>query len=252
MLVESEILYRPSTSSETIIGVLDDFFELASKKTWLREPTAKAICTLIISLPRFPNPISVSKYVQQKLNDSGLLHSQDGAAILLTFHTLPKELRPHTDKIWHHADPLHASNLSLLTKVLKASSSDDDTVKHTGNFKGEAHFVWMFILRRYMEKATDIIPFEKLWKAVVESPPPNLRSDLTVGGFFSSSSSLERKYRGFQLFKLFLPQLPAELVKCLFTDSFIRSLINHSSSGDRYLNKAAKKTVSTTSRDSSC
>ncbi len=251
MLVESEIIYRPSTSSETITRVLNGFFELASKKTWLREPTAKAISTLIISLPRFQNPISVSKYVQQKLNDSGLLHSQDGAAILLTLHTLPKELRPHTDKIWHHADPLHASNLSLLTKVLKESSGEDDTVKHTGNFKGEAHFVWMFILRRYMEKATDIIPFEKLWKAVVESPP-NFRSHLTVDGFFSSSSSLERKYRGFQLFNLFLPQLPAELVKCLFTDSFMRSLVNHSSSGDRYLNKAAKKTVSTTSRDSSC
>ena len=251
MLVESEILYRPSTSSETIIGVLDSFFELASKKTWLREPTAKAICTLIISLPRFRYPISVSKYVQQKLNDSGLLHSQDGAAILLTLHTLPDELRPHNNEIWHHADPLHAYNLSLLTKVLKESSSEDDTVKHAGNFKGEAHFVWMFILQRYMEKATDIIPLEKLWRAVVESTP-NFRSHLTVDGFFSSSSSLERKFRGFQLFNLFLPQLPAELIKCLFTDNFMRSLVNHSSSGDRYLNKAAKKTVSTTSPDSSC
>lgn len=251
MLVESEILFRPNTSSETIAIVINGFFELASKKSWLREPSAKAICSLIISLSRFQNPKSVSESVQQKLNDSGLLHSQDGAAILLILHTLPKELRPSTNKIWHHADPLHASNLSFLTKVLKESSSEDDPIKHMGTFKGEAHFIWMFILRRYMEQETEIIPFEKLWKGVVESTP-SFRSHLIVDGFFSSSSSLERKYRGFQLFNLFLPQLPAELIKYLFTDNFMRSLVNHSSSGDRYLNKAAKKTVSTTSLNSSC
>jgi len=34
-----------------------------------------------------------------------------------------------------------------------------------------------------------------------------------------------------------------ELISLLFTDNFIRSLVNHSSAGDRYLNKAAKKCV---------
>ena len=171
VLLESEILYRPSTSSDTITTVINGFFDLASKKTWLREPTAKAICTLIISLPRFQSPKFVSESVQQKLNESGLLQTPDGAAILLVLHTLPKELRPNTNKVWHRADPLHTSNLSLLTKVLKESSTEDDTVKHTGTFKGEAHFIWMFILRRYMEQATEMIPFEKLWKSVVESIP---------------------------------------------------------------------------------
>jgi hypothetical protein len=59
-----------------------------------------------------------------------------------------------------------------LTKVLKESPSEDDAIKHTGNFKGEVHFIWMFILRRYLEQSKDIVPFEKLWKTVVESIDP--------------------------------------------------------------------------------
>jgi DNA polymerase phi len=181
VLLESEILFRQSTSSEAITSTITGLFELALKKTWLREPASKAICSLIISLPRFTDPQTVSKTIQHNLDESGLLQSQDGAAILLVLHSLPKELRPTANKIWHHADPLHTSNLSLLTKVLKESSSEDDTVKHTGNFKGEAHFIWMFILRRYIEKSKEIIPFERLWKTVVESiSPPSLYSHFGV------------------------------------------------------------------------
>lgn len=174
MLLESEILFRESTSSDAITSVITGLFELALKKTWLREPAAKAICSLIISVPRFSNPQAVSEAIQHKLDKSGLVQSQDGAAILLVLHSLPKAIQPTTNKIWHHADPLHSSNIQLLTRVLKESSSEDDTVKHTGNFKGEAHFIWTFILRRYLEQSKEIIPFEKLWKPVVESNDPKL------------------------------------------------------------------------------
>jgi len=64
-----------------------------------------------------------------------------------------------------------------------------------------------------------------------------------VDGLFAASSSLERKYLGYQLFLAFLPQIPEELVAFLFTSNFLRCLVNHSASGDRYLNKAAKKAV---------
>ena len=67
---------------------------------------------------------------------------------------------------------------------------------------------------------------------------------LIIDGFFAESASLEKKFRGFQLFIMFLPELAACHIGDLLTDNLLRSLINHSSSGDRYLNKAAKKCVS--------
>lgn len=184
VLLESEVLFRQSTSSDAITRTITGLFELALKKTWLREPASKAVCSLIISLPRFQNPQDVCKTIQLKLDESGLLQSQDGAAILLVLHSLPKELRPTTNKTWLHADPLHTSNLPLLTKVLKESPSEADTIKHTGNFKGEVHFIWMFILRRYLEQSKDIVPFEKLWKTVVESIGRKVFEDLTARWIF--------------------------------------------------------------------
>jgi len=66
---------------------------------------------------------------------------------------------------------------------------------------------------------------------------------MNVDGLFAASSSLERKYLGYQLFLALLPQIPEGLVPVLFTSNFLRCLVNHSASGDRYLNKAAKKAV---------
>ncbi len=72
----------------------------------------------------------------------------------------------------------------------------------------------------------------------------HFRLNLILDGFFAPTSSLERKYLGNQLFLFFLPQLPEDLVGSLFSQNFLRCLINHSFAGDRYLNKAAKKSVS--------
>jgi hypothetical protein len=83
--------------------------------------------------------------------------------------------------------------------------------------------------------------FTQLWKVVVDGPP--IVIFLIVDWFFAQSSSLERKFRGFQLFSSFVVGLPWLMVENLFGQNFIRSLINHAASGDRFLHKAAKKSV---------
>lgn len=60
---------------------------------------------------------------------------------------------------------------------------------------------------------------------------------------FSSTSSAERKYWGFQIFQKALPRVQAADMPMLFTKNFMRSWINHLSSSDRYLHKAAKQVV---------
>lgn len=61
---------------------------------------------------------------------------------------------------------------------------------------------------------------------------------------FSSASSPERKYWGFQLFQRALPKIRnSQDLPFLFTKNFMRSWINHLSKSDRYLHKAALSVV---------
>jgi len=60
---------------------------------------------------------------------------------------------------------------------------------------------------------------------------------------FSSTSSPQRKYWGFQVFQKALPRVNEETMPMLFTRNFMRSWINHLSNKDRYLHKVAFQTV---------
>jgi DNA polymerase phi len=241
VLIQSEILLRTTTSPEAIVKTVDHLIRLALTKPWLREPALQALCGLISALPQLKNGHFVAATIQNKLEVNKILQSQDGAGIALAMFDLPKDFKISSNKVWQQGDPLHTSNLQLLSKVLKDVPSEDDTIKQSGNFKGEAHFIWKFILQRYLNPSKEMIKFTTLWNNVVESISFYLL--LMIDGFFISTSSLERKFRGFQLFSMFLPQLPKDLIPVLFTQNFLRCLINHSSAGDRYLNKAAKKSV---------
>jgi DNA polymerase phi len=61
--------------------------------------------------------------------------------------------------------------------------------------------------------------------------------------FFSSSH--ERKFMGFQIFSLILPNVTAEQVPLIFTPHFMRCLINSLSSKEAFLNKQARQTTTT-------
>ena len=60
---------------------------------------------------------------------------------------------------------------------------------------------------------------------------------------FSSTSSPQRKYWGFQVFQKALTRVTEVNMPMLFTKNFMRSLINHLSNRDRYLHKVAHQTV---------
>jgi DNA polymerase phi len=68
---------------------------------------------------------------------------------------------------------------------------------------------------------------------------------LPTESLFTSTSSSERKYWGFQIFRMALARVAASDMPMLFTKNFMRSWINHLSSHDRYLHKAAKQVVRT-------
>lgn len=171
-VITSKILGRTNIQSATITRVIDDLTDLALKKPWLREPATKALCTLVTILPDTDTEgiKACAEHIYQSLEKGGLVRSQDGAAVVLTLRSLPSTVRPKISaKIWQHADPLHPANLPLLSKVLREVQSDDASVKATGGFKKEPHFIWGSILQRYVDKTKDTVPFKSLWETVVES-----------------------------------------------------------------------------------
>jgi hypothetical protein len=172
-LIQSKILARHTTRISTITRIIDRLVDLALTKSWLREPSSKALCTLIAALPELSEGKSTAEYISKSLEEKGLVRSQDGAAVILTLRSLPKNLQPKiSSKTWQHGDPLHHANISLLSKVLRDVPSEEDSLKATGSFKSEVHFIWRLILLQYIEHAKDIIQFKSLWEIVVESMIP--------------------------------------------------------------------------------
>lgn len=60
---------------------------------------------------------------------------------------------------------------------------------------------------------------------------------------FATSSSEERKYWGFLLFQRMIPNAPVQLLSDLFTKNVMRCLTNQLASPDRYLHRAAERSI---------
>jgi len=91
--------------------------------------------------------------------------------------------------------------------------------------------------------------FQEFFRIVVDGASFRLcrgmhPSELTTSeSLFSSTSSPERKYWGFQVFQKALPRITVADMAMLFTKNFMRSWINHLSQRDRYLHKVARQVV---------
>lgn len=64
-----------------------------------------------------------------------------------------------------------------------------------------------------------------------------------VETLFATSSSEERKYWGFLLFQRMIPNAPVRLLSGLFTKNVMRCLTNQLASPDRYLHRAAERSI---------
>jgi DNA polymerase phi len=86
-------------------------------------------------------------------------------------------------------------------------------------------------------------PFVIFTKSTLQSSTESL---------FSSTSSPERKYWGFQVFQKALQRVSQNDMPLLFTKNFMRSWINHLSQKDRYLHKIARQVVRELQKETAC
>ncbi|KAI1078249.1 DNA polymerase phi-domain-containing protein [Whalleya microplaca] len=232
--VESKILFSEESRWQKVLDLL---LKMADKKVWMRSHCGWII---VESLPQMGQ--DRAEETLQKLSDIGLGKTAEGVGIWIRARSCYPNIKTPA-KPWH--DPMSAVVLPEVARVLKdnvAQDSGEDPaiakIKQSG-WNAQLHFVWDLVLASFSgEQDTGRIrnsdQLKLFWTAVVDD------------GLFSKSASDAQKFRGFMIFQKFLQGLAAEnkqLVKELFTRNLMKCLINQAAKEDRYLHRAASKSL---------
>lgn len=272
-LVNSELLFNSEVSNlDLLVSFTRHIVELSATKSWLRETAMFTFCQflkLYLKLDFYREETLI--LFLQSVCDQGLAFTVEGLAVHLT---IPQPLRSKVSSQvnatthWKNFDPMSKGNSPTLAKVLKDvdAVSDDDEEKGKNKQKStwspKIPFVWNLLLENFQhkeiedEEAESVSQSKKRKKSGSSTPKKKAKTEITENlplkefwkvviddTMFSEKSSAERKYWGFEIFDLFLANLPSELVGDLFTHNLVRSLINQSAKSDRLLHKVSTKTL---------
>ena len=259
-IIKSGILFQPSIGLEAWSNILDILYDLAKKKSWLREESGFVLFRSIQDLKG-----GDSKYAQlmvDKLLANGLSKTSQGAAIWIGIQAaFPSIDLPHG--VWHHEDPLSRREKSKLTKILVetpgVTSPQDGPESETtakGTWTTKLPFAWDVVLaellnvqpkrRQKNTKPAKRTQFADFWEQCIDSKSSHVQVDRMLRrpkALFATSSSEERKYWGFLLFQRMVSNAPVNLLCDLFTQSLMRCLTNQLASPERYLHRAAEKSI---------
>lgn len=254
-IVQSGLLVRTdplstSASSATLPSTLSSYEEVLSqllilgeKKSWLRESawfTIKlAVDAIEESEVSWKNE-AIESTLKQLFIDNKIC-SPEKVALALKLQDLASH-RNRNDLFsppFKNSDLFSSANLQALSRILKGSTTDEDGEKDpskapSGSWKPELHFVWDIIFDQLLPGPNGKPSrgsFQEFYRVVVDE------------SLFSSTSSPQRKYWGFQVFQKALKRVNEDSMPMLFTKNFMRSWINHLSKQDRYLHKIALQTV---------
>ncbi|KAF8852497.1 putative DNA polymerase V [Acephala macrosclerotiorum] len=228
--IGAKILFR---DDERWIDVLEKLLELAQKKPWIREQCGYAIMK---ALPQMSQ--TQAEYTLTELHNTGLALSPEGVGIWLSARSRFPDMKLPSKPWGQSGNPLE--HLKSLGKALKESSSSDETqqAKQTGNWNAKLHFVWEVVLAEYATAAQNKVhniksDFENFWKVAVDE------------NLFSSTASRERKFWGFLLFQRVVEDAESfgKLLPSVFSHNLVRCLINHVQDKDRFLHRAADKSL---------
>ncbi|KFX99796.1 hypothetical protein O988_03645 [Pseudogymnoascus sp. VKM F-3808] len=229
--VRAKILFGGDEHRWTV--VFDSLVYLCGKKPWLREEVGWVVVEALAQMSQ-----SQAETTLQRLFEAGLAASPEGVGIWIAARRQFPDMK-FPPKPWGSSgNPLE--HLKSLGKALKESSSPEGEgqAKQTGNWNPQLHFVWGMIVDQYVTGARagdeDVADeFEKFWKVAVDE------------NLFSASASRERKFWGFLLFQKMLTDASdyKELLVSVFSPNLVRCLINHMSQEDRFLHRAAEKSI---------
>ncbi|KAF8911087.1 DNA polymerase phi-domain-containing protein [Gymnopilus junonius] len=234
-----------ASSEESYEQIISQLVDLGEKKSWLREIAWYALSLAVESLHA-----SEASWKQNAVDSTldllfvkNTTWSTEKVAIALKL----QDFHPQRDwkallaPTFKNPDLLSSANLPSISRILKESTNDGGGVKDpskapSGTWKPQLNFAWDIILDQMLPGPnSETKPkgsFQDFYRVVVDE------------ALFSSTSSPQRKYWGFQVFQKALKKVTEENMPMLFTKNFMRSWINHLSNKDRYLHKIAQQTAS--------
>ncbi|KAH8771491.1 putative DNA polymerase V [Hyaloscypha finlandica] len=234
--VRAKVLFGDDEDDNRWDTILGKLLELATKKPWIREECGWVIVEALAQMNQ-----SQAEHTLESLHDTGLAQSPEGVGIWLTAKNRFSDMKFPTKPWGQSGNPLE--HLKSLAKALKESSNEDESdktkqAKQTGNWNPQLHFVWKVVLAQYATAAKEKkhgikSEFENFWKVAVDE------------NLFSASASRERKFWGFLLFQHVLQESASygKLISSIFSHNLVRCLINHVQEKDRFLNRAADKSL---------
>ncbi|KAI0897052.1 DNA polymerase phi-domain-containing protein [Annulohypoxylon nitens] len=236
--VESKILFDEESRWPKVLELL---LGMADKKVWIRSHSAWVI---VESLPQLGQD-RVEKTLQQ-LADIGLGKTAEGIGIWMRARTCYPDLKTPA-KPWH--DPMSPGVLSEVARVLRDNVAQDNgedtavTKAKQGGWTAQLHFVWDLILATFVgQPASGKGTKDQLklfWTTVIDD------------GLFSKNASDAQKFRGFVIFQKFLQGFATEnpdFARELFTRNLMKCLMNQAAKEDRYLHRAALKSLQATEK----
>ncbi|KAK7908427.1 hypothetical protein PG985_015730 [Apiospora marii] len=236
--IESKVLFD-SDDSDRWSKVMGLLLDLANKKVWLR---SQCVWLIVETLPQM-GEAKASETIQQLIK-IGLGKTAEGVGLWLGATTCYPEMKMPS-KPWSH--PLATKSLPELANVLKDNVKQDEGAKEavmikakSGSWNAQLHFVWDLILAYFIErvkksKSNDAGDLKLFWSTVIDD------------GLFSKNATEQQKFRGLMIFQKFLHGFAAlksnSSIKALFSKNLMRCLINQSAKEDRYLHRAATKSL---------
>ncbi len=240
-------------------------WQLALKKTWLREECGWIVYNILQRSPEYLRGKAFAKTAIDSLCASKIALTPEGVAIWLAV----RQLYPDTQlpsRPWHGRDPLHAKNSVELARVMRESSAESDKnqgedeqkVTQRSNWNAKPHFAWTVILQHLYRPSSERkrLTFDSFWLQIVDGKcdhwmaifPAILsalfrKANLAIESLLSASASQERKHWALTLFCQTVSEAPAEQLSVLFAKNMVRCLINHLSDKERYLHRAAARCV---------
>ncbi|KAH6610546.1 dna polymerase v [Trichoderma cornu-damae] len=226
--VKSRTLFSEPSRWNTI---LEELLKLSSKKVWLKPQCGWVLVQALQQMDQVQ-----AKDTLEKLSNAGAAKTPEGVAVWLVALDRFPDLKV---KPWQH--PLSRKTLGDLAAILKESfneSSKDPSSNSRNNkqatWTAQLHFVWDLILSHYL-KARDsgAEDFAQFWGRVVDD------------GLFSKQATDGQKFKGFTVFQKFLEGCVAHhpLLEVLFSKNLMTSLMNQAAKEDRYLHRAAIKSL---------
>ncbi|KAI9788137.1 MAG: DNA-directed DNA polymerase [Peltula sp. TS41687] len=237
--------------------LLDAIFELARKKSWLREECGWIVYKTLQDSQGSPWGKDLAEVAIDRICASQVARTPEGVAIWLAARSLhPDLLLP--EQPWRHQDPLYVKNSTALAQVMRESSSgsgsqgdrEDLKLQPKGMWSSRPNFAWTVILKELyaISSKKKRLSFGSFWQEVVDGllcqchfTLQGYPADSLPENLFSASASQERKHWGFMLLAIAVQETPRELILAAFSRNLVRCLINQLRDGERYLHRTALK-----------